>query len=126
MHTYLQTFAIGSVWLLTLFSPDCSATEAPSPPQQILLERAIELPTNRSQVRVLRVVFPPGYKSPLHTHESPGPRYVVRGKLRIEEGGQTREFEAGQVFWETGNWMTAENVGNGEAEIVVVAIQQAK
>lgn len=95
------------------------ADEAKMPPRQILLEKSIELPANQVNARVIRVNFPQGYKTPLHTHEGPGPRYVLRGRIRIEEGGQVQEYGPGEVFWESGQWMTAENISEGEAEIVI-------
>jgi len=102
------------------------AGEADTPPRQVLLEKTVDLPANKVNARVVRVVFPKGYKTPLHTHEGPGPRYVVKGKVRIEEGGQSHEYGPGQVFWETGQWMTAENVGDGDAEVVIVELAAPK
>lgn len=84
------------------------------------------MPTKEIDTNVIRVRFPKGYKTPLHTHEGPGPRYVVSGKLKIEDGGQTNLYSQGQVFWETGAEMTVENVGNGEAEIIIFEMAPAK
>jgi quercetin dioxygenase-like cupin family protein len=72
------------------------------------------------------VQFPKGYKTPLHTHEGPGPRYVLKGKLKVEDGGQSNVFSPGEVFWETGAEMTVENVGKGEAEIIIFEMAPAK
>ncbi|MEY4195200.1 MAG: hypothetical protein RLZZ226_1568 [Pseudomonadota bacterium] len=102
------------------------AEEAKMPPRQILLEKAAELPTNQVNARIIRVIFPQGYKTPLHTHEGPGPRYVLRGRVRIEEGGQTQEYGPGEVFWESGQWMTAENVSEGEAEMLIFEMGTVK
>jgi quercetin dioxygenase-like cupin family protein len=96
------------------------------PPRQVLLEKSLDLPSNKVNTRVIKVNFPKGYKTPLHTHEGPGPRYVLKGKIKVEEGGQTNEYGAGQVFWETGQWMTVENVGEGEAEMVIVELAPPK
>lgn len=91
-----------------------------------LLKKHVSLPTKEIDANVIRVRFPKGYKTPLHTHEGPGPRYVVSGKLKIEDGGQTNLYSQGQVFWETGSEMTVENVGNGEAEIIIFEMAPAK
>ena len=95
------------------------AEEPIMPPRQILLEKAVELPSNQINARVIRVTFAKGFKTPLHTHEGPGPRYVLKGKIRIEEGGQINTYGPGEVFWETGQWMTAENVSDEEAVMII-------
>ncbi len=91
-----------------------------------LLERQIELPTNRLKTNLLRVTLAQGYKTPLHTHEGPGPRYVLKGQVRMEEGGEAHVYGPGEVFWETGTWMTIENVGQGEAELLIVELTSPK
>ncbi|RYU58228.1 cupin domain-containing protein [Methylolobus aquaticus] len=98
----------------------------PMPPRQILLEKSAELPANPINARVIRVSFPRGFKTPLHTHEGPGPRYVVKGKVRIDEGGQINTYGPGEVFWESGQWMTAENVGDEEAVMVIFELAKPK
>jgi quercetin dioxygenase-like cupin family protein len=102
------------------------AEEPQMPPRKVLLEKAVDFPANKLNTRVIKVIFPQGYKTPLHTHEGPGPRYVVKGRVRIEESGQSHEYGPGEVFWETGQWMTAENVGEGEAELVIVELATPK
>jgi quercetin dioxygenase-like cupin family protein len=111
---------------LGLWVAAAPAEEANMPPRQVLLEKSLDLPSNKVNTRVIKVNFPKGYKTPLHTHEGPGPRYVLKGKIKVEEGGQTNEYGAGQVFWETGQWMTVENVGEGEAEMVIVELAPPK
>jgi quercetin dioxygenase-like cupin family protein len=103
-----------------------SEPPAPAPAQQLLLEKMTELPSNKVDVRIFRMIIPVGYKSPLHTHEGPGPRYVLKGKIRIEEGGQTHDFGPGEVFWETGQWMTAENIAQTETELLIIELPKAK
>jgi len=102
------------------------ADEVRMPPRQILLEKAAELPANQVNARVIRVIFPPGYKTPLHTHEGPGPRYVLRGRIKIEESGQTQEYGPGEVFWESGQWMTVENISESEAEMIIFELGTVK
>lgn len=94
--------------------------------RQLLLKKPVSLPSKEVETHVMRVQFPKGYKTPLHTHEGPGPRYVVRGKLRVEDNGQTNDYGQGEVFWETGAEMTVENVGKSEAEIIIFELASAK
>jgi quercetin dioxygenase-like cupin family protein len=76
--------------------------------------------------RVIRVQFPSGYKTPLHTHEGPGPRYVLKGRLRVEDSGQIQVYGPGDVFWETGAAMTVENISGGDAELVIFELAPPK
>jgi quercetin dioxygenase-like cupin family protein len=116
-----------SILTAALGSTPALAEEQPNmPPRQVLLEKAVELPANKVNTRVIRVTFPKGYKTPLHTHEGPGPRYVLKGRIKIEESGQAHEYGPGEVFWETGQWMTAENIGDGDAEVVIVELANPK
>ncbi len=87
--------------------------------RQTLLKKAVTLPSADIETQVIKVHFPPGYKTPLHTHEGPGPRYVLQGRLRVEDNGEINIYKAGEVFWESGSEMTIENVGSKEAEIVI-------
>lgn len=102
------------------------ADEIKMPPRQILMEKVTELPASQVNARIIKVIFPQGYKTPLHTHEGPGPRYVLRGRVKIEEGGQAQEYGPGEVFWESGQWMTAENISEGEAEILIFELANTK
>jgi quercetin dioxygenase-like cupin family protein len=70
--------------------------------------------------------FPKGYKTPVHTHEGPGPRYVLKGKLKVEDSGETQIYGAGEVFWETGAAMTVENVDTSTAEILIFELTPVK
>lgn len=94
--------------------------------RQLLLKKKLTLPANTIESKVIRVLFPRGYKTPVHTHEGPGPRYVLKGKLKVEDSGESHVFGAGEVFWETGEAMTVENIGAGEAEIVIFEMAPAK
>lgn len=110
--------------LLTLCSIGATAEEGPAPTmtRTPLLEKQVQLGDTPVKTNVIKVVFPQGYKTPLHTHEGPGPRYVVRGQIKVEEAGEVHVYGPGAVFWETGQWMTVENVGQGEAELVIVEL----
>jgi quercetin dioxygenase-like cupin family protein len=111
-------------FLIALLLPAsyASAEEAPMPPKVTLIEKSLELKTNKVKATVFRIVLPKGFKTPQHIHEGPGPRYVEKGRVKIEEGGQIAEYGPGQMFWETGEVMTAENISDGEAELLIFEI----
>jgi quercetin dioxygenase-like cupin family protein len=94
--------------------------------RSILLSNKIELPSASIDAKVIRVTFPPAFKTPWHTHEGPGPRYVVKGKLTVVEGGKANTYAAGDVFWESGNLMSVENVGEDIAEIIIFEMAPVK
>ncbi len=96
------------------------------PPRQLLLEKTVELPSRTIKTNVVRIVLPKGYKTALHAHDGPGPRYLVKGKVKFEESGDSRVYNAGEVFWESGQWMTVENVGDEEAELIVFELTAPK
>ena len=97
------------------------AGDQPKPSSKVLFEKVVEVPS-KIKVLVRHVTFPAGYKSPEHTHKGPGPRYVLQGKAEVIEGGETGTFAAGEVFWESGIPMTAENVGDGELKLVIIEL----
>lgn len=113
---------------LTL-STDCFATPSDKKTgfsRQSLLNKSVSLPSQDIDAQVIKVHFPPGYKTPKHTHDGPGPRYVLKGQLRVIDNGETHIYKAGQVFWESGSEMTVENVGRSDAEIVIFQMIPAK
>ena len=103
-----------------------SAQEKPTLNRTVLLENKVELPSNNVNAKVIRVTFPPAFKTPSHTHEGPGPRYVVKGKLKVVEGGKTNTYAAGDVFWESGNLMSVENLGGDSAELIIFELAPVK
>ncbi|MSS76063.1 MAG: cupin domain-containing protein [Methyloglobulus sp.] len=84
-----------------------------------LMENAVELPSKSVNAKVIRVTFPPAFKTPWHTHEGPGPRYVVKGKLKVTEDGKVNTYSVGEVFWESGKLMAVENIGTETAELII-------
>jgi quercetin dioxygenase-like cupin family protein len=103
-----------------------SAQEKPTLNKTVLLENKVELPGNNVNAKVIRVTFPPAFKTPWHTHEGPGPRYVVKGKLKVVEGGKTNTYAVGDVFWESGDLMSVENIGEESAELIIFELAPAK
>lgn len=95
------------------------AQEKPTLNRAVLLENKVDLPSKNINAKIIRVTLPPAFKTPSHTHEGPGPRYVVMGKLKVVEGGKANTYSAGEVFWESGNLMTVENIGENAAELII-------
>lgn len=98
------------------------AQERTEPSITVLLEKAVELPSNQINVRVTRGTMPVGHKTGVHTHKGPGARYVLKGMVEIVEGGEAHTYAAGEVYWESGIAMTAENVGDEEVELLIVEL----
>jgi len=120
-------YLLSVLGLLTCVSPLVQADESASKfSRELLMTKPVTLPSKEVESHVLRVRFPKGYKTPSHTHEGPGPRYVVMGKLKVVDDGQTKVYSQGEVFWETGAEMTVENVGKGEAEIIIFELAAVK
>ena len=103
-----------------------SAQEKQTLNRSLLLENKVELSSNNVNAKVIRVTFPPAFKTPWHTHEGPGPRYVVKGKLKVIEGGKTNIYAVGDVFWESGNLMSVENMGEDPAELIIFELAPVK
>ncbi len=112
--------------LLAVLPFSAAKAEEAQASRQLLLKKEMTLPSSQAQTKVIRVHFPAGYKTPLHTHEGQGPRYVLQGRLKIEDAGKTEVYGPGEVFWETGQEMTVENIGGSDAEIVIFEIAPAK
>jgi quercetin dioxygenase-like cupin family protein len=85
----------------------------------VLLQQNVDLPSLNVNSKVIRVNFPVGVKTPRHTHDGPGPRYVVKGTLQVVEGDKTGIYSEGEVFWESGQSMTVENIGGVPAELII-------
>ena len=128
----IKTIKSAGFFLATLTALLCiniqtiSAQEKTTLNRTLLLENKVELPSNNINAKVIRVTFPPAFKTPWHSHEGPGPRYVVKGKLKVVEGGKTGTYSAGDVFWESGNLMSVENIGEDAAELIIFELASAK
>lgn len=103
-----------------------NAAEALPMIRQTLMNKIVQAPAATLETHVIRVQFPPGFKSAEHTHDGPGPRYVVSGRVRVEDSGVTKDFGPGDVFWETGGPMTIANIGGSDAEMVIFELAPAK
>jgi quercetin dioxygenase-like cupin family protein len=121
-NVVLTTLAV----LLVINVHAVSAQEKPALNRSTLLSNKLELPSKNVDARVIRVIIPPAFKTPWHTHEGPGPRYVVKGTLEVVEGGKTNTYSAGEVFWESGQLMSVENKGEAAAELIIFELAPAK
>jgi len=106
--------------------PAVSAQEKIGLNRTVLLEKKLELPSPNIDAKVIRVAFPFGFKTPWHTHEGPGPRYIVKGSLKVVEHGKATTYSAGEIFWETGELMSVENVGDDAAELIIFELAPNK
>jgi quercetin dioxygenase-like cupin family protein len=101
------------------------AAEKPVLNRKVLMENQVELTSKRITAKTIHVIFPPAFKTPQHTHEGPGPRYVIKGKLKVIEGGKTNIYQTGDVFWESGQLMSVENLSGQAAEMIIVELVPA-
>ena len=124
-YTVLEKVLVGALGLLTVAYSELSFAQG-TIERALLLEKPVELPSTQVDTKVMRVKFSPGFKTPWHTHEGPGPRYVVKGQLTVVENGKTNVYKAGEVFWETGALMSVENTGADFAELIIFELAPAK
>ena len=109
-----------SVFLSFIVIKPAFAEESKPGMQRVpLLEKAVDLPSNKVNAKIIKVTFPAGFKTPWHTHEGPGPRYVVKGTVKVTEGEKENSYAAGEVFWESGGKMQVENTGQEPAELII-------
>ncbi|BCX88280.1 hypothetical protein MIN45_P0649 [Methylomarinovum tepidoasis] len=94
--------------------------------RDVLLARPVTLPDAHIVTRVIRVTFPPGFRTPKHIHKGPGPRYVLSGEIRIIDKEGAKIYRQGQVFWETGEPMVAENAAAGETVLLIFEMTPEK
>ncbi len=132
IHAKHRATAVSVLLLVLLLSacqpvqPVTEVSAQAAPDQQlgttaeVIFEREVELQDNNVDVKIRRVTFPVGFKTPEHTHDGPGPRYVLQGEVEVIEAGETNTFRTGEVFWETGVIMTSENVGDEELVLIIV------
>ncbi len=112
--------------ILFITSKTVSAEEKSALNKTVLLAHDVELPDKNINTKIIRVIFPVAFKTPWHTHQGPGPRYVIKGKLKVIEGGKTNTYSVGDVFWESGDLMSVENIGEDTAELIIFELASAK
>ena len=57
----------------------------------------------KPELRLLKVKFPVGLKTPIHMHPSPILIHVTRGRLKHVKGEEIKFFKAGDAFIENNN-----------------------
>jgi quercetin dioxygenase-like cupin family protein len=117
---YALACLFGAFNLMPLMANADEAQAMPS--RQTLLTQEVTLPSTQMLTNVIRVEFPPGAKTPTHTHEGQGPRYIIKGHFKVVDSAKTQVYGPGDVFWETGQAMTVENVGGSDGEFVIFEI----
>ena len=76
---------------------------SPDPEPGARLTAEVELDRDREWiVRCDRIDFPPRGLAYAHTHPGPGIRCLLFGSIRIETGGATHEYGAGEPWFESG------------------------
>ena len=121
----VNVILIALATLLLIKAPLVSGQNTTTISKTLLLEQSVELTSSSINTKTIRVSFPVGFKTPWHTHEGPGPRYVVKGKLQVNEDGKTNTYSSGDVFWETGRLMSVENIGKDVAELIIFELTPA-
>ena len=112
-----KTRCVATVLLALIAEPLLAGQSMPA--REILMARPLTLPGNEVTAKVIRVEFPKGFRTPEHIHKGPGPRYVLGGKIRIIDKSGTRVYGPGEVFWETGEPMVAENAADGVTVLLI-------
>ncbi|MDD5035749.1 MAG: glycosyltransferase family 39 protein [Methylococcaceae bacterium] len=84
---------------------------------KLLLEKELDLPSSKVKTRLTKLTIPQGGNIPL---PSTGPRYVVRGQLKVEQGSSIHVYGPGEAFWQSGPPMRAENVGKADAQLLLI------
>lgn len=124
MNTSLRQLTLIAPLMLGI-SYQVVADEAVTPlpmSRQLLMKRELPPMEGTPEVRVIRVIFPSGFKTPEHTHDAAGPRYILKGKLKVVDATRSEVFGPGDIFWETGESMTIESVGGSDAEMVIFEV----
>jgi quercetin dioxygenase-like cupin family protein len=82
--------------------------------------------TDKPEIVTATGILEPGGRTARHQHPVPVYVYVLEGTLTIEpEGGQPREYSAGQAFIEDVNhWHQAFNRGETPTKILIVGVSE--
>ena len=75
----------------------------PQPVSRLVFIQPIDLdPTRAYLMRCDRVDFPLGGVAYTHTHQGPGIRCLIRGRLTVETHGRTMPIRPGEAWFESG------------------------
>ena len=92
-----------------------------------LSDKDIDHIENKPELRLLKVKFPVGLKTPIHTHPYPMLIHVTRGRLKHVRGEEINFLKAGDAFIESNNGggPLFENVGKKPAILHVGVVSVA-
>ncbi len=100
-----------------------SATRVPVPGGKTIEELFGRVNTGTEEFSLAHMVAPPGWTEPPQTPEFGELTVMVRGRLRLEVGGETIDLEAGQAVWtEPGVRVHFGNPFDDEAEYFAICI----
>ena len=106
------------------FNTNASDTK---PVRTVFIDRDVEIPDRNFNMLVRTMEWPVGYKSKPHMHKGPGPRYVLSGKVRIDDQGKIGEYSAGETFWHDGGFEhTAENIADTPTRVLIIELLPRK
>jgi quercetin dioxygenase-like cupin family protein len=78
------------------------------------------------RLRATEVTFAPGANLGPHHHAGPGIRYVLSGKLTFTQAGKATIYQAGDYFYESGNFVhTAQNKTSAPLRVLFIEILPA-
>ncbi len=96
-----------------------AVADAPVASSHVMGEQTVDANGTKLKVRVLKVMLPKGFKQIAKIYPIPGPRYVLKGRVRISVVGKSEEFGPGQLFWENGGQVLSENISDSEVDLLV-------
>ncbi len=100
-----------------------SATRVPVPGGKTIEELFGRVNTGTEAFSLAHMVAPPGWSEPPQTPEFGELTVMVRGRMRLEVGGETIDLEAGQAVWtEPGVRVHFGNPFDDEAEYFAICI----
>jgi len=129
----MRALLFSAICLTGLLAVSCSNTkdQASAPITSDVLVSSTEswdgegfsYPQGKAEMTFIKAIFPPGAKTPVHTHPQPGVVYVEKGwiKCTLTESGNEREFRRGEALvTSTGDTQHAcENIGSEDAVLFV-------
>lgn len=111
-------------------APPSNATAAPAPPDAVTADAAhYSVLFENDAARVIRIKYPAGAKSVMHTHPAGCGIFLVDQKFRFTEASgeaQIDETQAGQVMCGDAEAHLPENVGDKDAEVILLELKNRK
>jgi quercetin dioxygenase-like cupin family protein len=93
--------------------------------EEVITGHLAEL-NGKFKLRATEVTFAPDANLGPHHHVGPGIRYVLSGKLTFTEAGKATIYQAGDYFFESGNFVhTAQNKTRAPLRVLFIEILPA-